>query len=139
VRTARFKWFAQLDTIQNLHTCNTTFLIFKHASETRYFSNKAHFNIMHIFYLRSEIALTGYFLLCTVNDRNNILFWYHCHMLPVEFWDPVHFLLRQNIKRGNHGIIVYIFFYYLIQNINVDGLMWFFWRINTILMQYLKM
>jgi len=37
----------------------------------------------------------------------------------------VHFLLTENIKRGNH----------LIQNINVDR---FFCRISTILMQRLK-
>jgi len=44
-------------------------------------------------------------------------------MLPVEHWEtscanPGHFLLKDDI-RGNQGII--IIFYYLIQNINVDG------------------
>jgi len=49
---------------------------------------------------------------------------------------PVHFLLTENIKRGNQGIIV--LFYYLIQNINVDELMLYFCRINAIVMQNLK-
>ena len=40
--------------------------------------------------------------------------------------NPVHFLLTENIKRDNQGIIIQ--FYYLIQNINVNGKMWFFCR-----------
>jgi len=43
----------------------------------------------------------------------------------LSFWEldvsQVHFLLSENIKRGSQGIIVS--FYYLIQNINVNGLM----------------
>ena len=43
--------------------------------------------------------------------------------------NPVHFLLTENIKRGNQGIIV--LFYYLIQNINVDRLMWLVCRVKV--------
>ena len=50
--------------------------------------------------------------------------------------NPVHFLLTENIKRDNKGIILW--FYYLVQNINVDALMWFFCWISTILMQCLE-
>ena len=50
------------------------------------------------------------------------------HMLPVELWEI-------SCKFGSKGAIKR---YYLIQNINIDGLMWFLCRINTILMQCFK-
>ena len=61
-------------------------------------------------------------------------------MLPVELWESCckvsSLPIDRKYLRGNQGIIIQ--FYYLIQNINVDGLLWFFCRINTILMQCLK-
>ena len=61
-----------------------------------------------------------------------------CYMLSFGSLvvNPVHFLLTGNIKRGTQGIIKY--FYYLIQNINVNEFIWFVCRISTILMQCLK-
>jgi len=56
-------------------------------------------------------------------------------MLPDELWKPSckpSSFPVENIKRGNQGIT--ISFYYLIQNINVDGLIRYFCRISTILM-----
>ena len=68
--------------------------------------------------------------------KKHSFFWYLFHMWHVEFGklgaNPVHFLLTENIKRGNQGIIVKC--YYLIQNI-FDGIMRFFCKRSTILMQ----
>jgi len=78
-------------------------------------------------------------LLYTVTDRNITFFsdtFVTCYLLRVGnlIVHPVHLLLTENIKRGNQGIIIY--FYYLIQNINVNGLMCFFLQdkhnINTV-------
>jgi hypothetical protein len=79
-------------------------------------------------------------LLYTVTDRNIVFSGtlVTCNMLIFGnlVVNPVHFLLTENIKkRDNKGIILW--FYYLVQNINVDALMWFFCWINTILMQCL--
>ena len=97
--------------------------------------------ILRLFYLSRQIALTGYFLLRhTVTDRNiafsdtSVTF---CLLNRGNLVvNPVHFLLIENIKRGNQGII--ILFYYLIKYINVDGFMWFCCKINTVLMHCLK-
>jgi ferritin-like protein len=49
----------------------------------------------------------------------------------LSFWEldvsQVHFLLSENIKKGSQEITVS--FYYLIQNINVEGVMLFFCNI----------
>ena len=63
------------------------------------------------------------------------LFLVPCHMLLVELWETsCKFSSTANIKRGNSIVQ----FYNLIQNINDDGLMLFFCRINTILIQCLE-
>jgi hypothetical protein len=76
----------------------------------------------------------------TVTDRNRAFSGNPSICYPLRFRNlivnPVHFLLTENIKRDNQGII--ILFYYLIQNRKVDGL-WFFCKISAILMQGLKM
>jgi hypothetical protein len=78
------------------------------------------------------------FLLYTVTDRNIAFFWYPFHMLPVELCEstcksssfPADRKYQKGKSRDN-----YIIFKNLIQNINVNGFMWFFCTINTILMQ----
>jgi hypothetical protein len=55
-------------------------------------------------------------LLYIVTDRNIAFSGY-----LLSFGNLVHFLLTENIKRGNPGIIIW--FFILIQNINVDGLL----------------
>ena len=56
-----------------------------------------------------NIAFSDTFVICYLLSFGNLIV------------HPVHFLLAENINRRNQGIIIY--FYYLIQNINVNGLM----------------
>jgi len=62
-----------------------------------------------------------------------------CYLLRFEnlveiqftsYWQPLS-------KGGNQGI--FLWFYYFIQNINVDGLTWFLCKINTLLIQCLNL
>ena len=46
------------------------------------------------------------------------IFSYPCHMLPIELLEPR--CKSSSLQKGQSSDI------YLIQNINVDGLMWFF-------------
>ena len=44
---------------------------------------------LHLFYLSRQIALTGYFfVILSLTEIYNSFFWYHCHMLPAELWEP---------------------------------------------------
>jgi hypothetical protein len=76
----------------------------------------------------------------TVAGRNIAFLVSLSHVLLVEFWETScksnSLPADRNKQRGNQRIIVY--FYYLIQNINVNGVMLFFCRIKTILMQCLR-
>jgi hypothetical protein len=74
------------------------------------------------------------FILYNVTDRNSFSDTIPtCYLLSFGnlIVNPVHFLLRDNIKRHTRDTIIW--FYYFIQNINIHVLMWFFCRINTIL------
>ena len=106
-------------------------------------STMIYYFILYMLYLSSQITLTGYIFVIYCHwqkysfSGTTII----CYLLSVVklLLNPVHFLLTENIRRGNQGILPYFFYICILtQNINVDGLMWFFCRINTILMQCLK-
>jgi len=72
--------------------------------------------ILHSFYLNSQIAFTvaftGYIFVTYYHCRKYSFFWYPLSSGKLVV-NPVRFLLRENNKRGNHGIIV--LFYYLVK------------------------
>ena len=61
----------------------------------------------------SELHWLDKFLVYTVNDRNIVFSGtpFTCYLLSFGnlIVNPVHFLLTENIKRDNQGIIIYIF------------------------------
>jgi len=87
--------------------------------------------ILHLFYLISQTALTGSFF---VMQGPSVT----CYLLRFENLVEIQFTFYWQLlsKGGNQGIILW--FYYFIQNINVDGLIWFLCRINTLLIQCLN-
>ena len=64
--------------------------------------------ILRLFYLSRQISIAGYFLLYTVTGWT-IAFSYTCvtyYCWVLGTFNPVHFLLTENNKRYNQGIII---------------------------------
>ena len=65
----------------------------------------------------NHVLMCIHYLALVLFDQSTciVLFWYLCHMLPVEIWEhswnPVDFLLTENIKRGqsrdNYAILLF--------------------------------